>query len=58
MAKLMSIRDFAERYSLSRSTVYRLEERGEINFLKIGRSTRISTEVAEQWFQSLSEAKG
>ncbi len=54
MAQLISIRDFSERYSISRATVYRLKNKGEISFLKIGRATRIKTEDAERWFASLN----
>lgn len=53
MPKLMSIRDFQDKYSLSRSTVYRLQKQGHIRFLHVGRAVRISVDDAEKWFASL-----
>lgn len=40
-------------YNVSRSTVYRLRDRGEIRFVHIGRSVRIPREDAERWYDSL-----
>lgn len=56
MSELMTIRDFQERYSVSRSTVYRLSERNEITFIKIGRAVRIRRHEAEDWARSLGES--
>lgn len=53
MNKLMAINDFIERYRVSRSTVYRLFESGELSRLKIGSATRISCENADTWFENL-----
>lgn len=53
MAHLMTIKEFQEEYCVSRSTVYRLEERGEISFVRIGRAVRIEVADAQQWFAAL-----
>jgi excisionase family DNA binding protein len=53
MQNLMSIREFQERFSVSRSTVYRLKQRGEFPFVKVGAAVRIRTDDAESWFERL-----
>lgn len=53
MAALLRITDFQSRYNVSRSTVYRLHDRGEIEFVHIGRTVRIPIESAERWYASL-----
>ncbi|MFA7585765.1 MAG: helix-turn-helix domain-containing protein [Novosphingobium sp.] len=50
----MTIADFQHYYNVSRSTVYRLRERGELEFVHIGRAVRIRREDAERWYVSLS----
>jgi excisionase family DNA binding protein len=54
MPSLLTIAEFQRDYNVSRSTVYRLRERGEIRFVKIGRSVRIPREVAANWFAKLT----
>lgn len=56
MAALITIKNFCDEYGLSRSTVYRLRDRGEVPHVKIGRSTRIRRVDAERWYQSLAES--
>jgi len=56
MNALITIEDFQKAYRVSRSTVYRLKERGELAFVHIGRAVRIRRADAEAWFASLSEA--
>jgi excisionase family DNA binding protein len=53
MKSLMSISEFQANYSVSRSTVYRLEDRGQIQFKKIGRAVRIPVDEAERWYANL-----
>ena len=53
MTEMLRISDFEGRYQVSRSTVYRLRDRGEIIFVHIGRSVRIPRESAERWFAAL-----
>ena len=53
MRALISISEFGEIFGVSRSTVYRLKERGEITFVHVGRAVRIRRDVAENWFASL-----
>jgi len=45
---------FCDHYNVSRSTAYRLNERGELPFVHIGRSVRIRREDAEAWYASLT----
>lgn len=56
MAALMTIQDFSEEFSLSRSTVYRLRDSGAVPHVHIGRAVRIRREDAERWYKSLYEA--
>lgn len=53
MKSLISISEFQDAFGVSRSTVYRLIERGEIECVRIGRAVRIRKEVADTWFSSL-----
>jgi excisionase family DNA binding protein len=53
MSALITISDFRRIYCVSRSTVYRLREAGDIKFVHIGRAVRIRREEAEKWFASL-----
>lgn len=56
MRQLISISEFQEIYGVSRSTVYRLAQRGKFPLVKIGQATRIPTEDAEKWFRGLPRA--
>lgn len=56
MAALMTIKNFCDEYGISRSTAYRLRDRGEVPHVKIGRAARIRREDAERWYESLPEA--
>lgn len=56
MAALITIRYFCDEYGISRSTAYRLRDRGEVPHVKIGRAVRIRREDAERWYKSLPEA--
>ena len=53
MPTLITIREFQRDYSVSRSTVYRLRESGELDFIHIGRAVRIRRDDAERWYASL-----
>lgn len=50
---LITIEEFGRRYSVSRSTIYRLVESGVIALVKIGRASRIRLADAERWARSL-----
>jgi excisionase family DNA binding protein len=52
----MTISQFQKQFGVSRSTVYRLRDRHALPFVYIGRSVRIRTEDAENWFQSLTHS--
>lgn len=56
MAALLTIDDFKSHYNVSRSTVYRLRDRGEVPHVHIGRAVRIRREDAERWYDSLYDA--
>lgn len=58
MAELLTINDFMERYSISRSQTYRLVNQGKITLLKMGTASRIRREDAETWAASLPTYKG
>ena len=55
MAVLLTIAEFCEQFSLSRSTVYRLRDSHAVPHVKIGRATRIRCEDAERWYAGLCE---
>lgn len=55
MSALLTISDFKKIYGVSRSTVYRLKDRGEIHFVHIGSAVRIRRDEAEAWCASLSD---
>lgn len=50
---LLTIKRFCNEYSVSRSTAYRLRDRGDVPHVYIGRATRIRREDAERWYESL-----
>lgn len=56
MAALIRISDFCLEYGVSRSTAYRLRDRGDVPHVYIGRAVRIRRVDAERWFESLPEA--
>jgi excisionase family DNA binding protein len=53
MKLLMTVNEFCSEFGVSRSTVYRLNARGELPFVHIGRSVRIRGDVAKAWFDAL-----
>lgn len=42
MKDYISIAEFQKMFSISRATVYRMRDRGEINFVHLGRAVRIA----------------
>lgn len=56
MSELITPKQFCEKYHISIATLYRLKDKGEIKFIKIGRATRIKVSDAENWLNSLSQA--
>ena len=56
MAALMTIHVFCNEYNISRSTAYRLRDRGEVPHVHIGRAVRIRSEDARRWYESLVES--
>jgi len=55
MPLLITIPQFCDEYGVSRSTYYRLRDRGELACVKIGRAVRIRREDAERWYESLQD---
>lgn len=53
MDKLITIKQFTERFGVGRSTVYRENAAGRLPFRKIGRATRILEGDATAWLGSL-----
>jgi excisionase family DNA binding protein len=53
LRKFLTIRQFAEQYQVSRSTIYRLLATGRVVSVKIGRSVRITVESAVAWERGL-----
>jgi excisionase family DNA binding protein len=50
---LLSIPDFCARYRVSRTTVYRQRNAGNLPMFKVGRATRIRVSDAEKWAANL-----
>ena len=53
MERLITIKQFAERFGIARSTVYREHDAGRLPFVKIGRASRIAESVASAWYDKL-----
>ncbi|QCE35390.1 helix-turn-helix domain-containing protein [Acetobacteraceae bacterium] len=49
-AEYLSLADVQEKYSLSRSSLYRILNEGKIEAIKIGRSTRIKASSVAEFF--------
>lgn len=48
--KLLKVKEVMEMFRLSRSTVYRMIERGELEVVRLGRSIRIKESSLEKYF--------
>lgn len=55
--ELLRVEDFCSRYGISRATLYRLVNKGELTLFKTGRATRVKTAEAEAWFNSLQRSR-
>lgn len=53
MEKLITIKQFSERFGIGRSTVYREHDAGRLPFRKIGRATRIAESDVTAWLENL-----
>lgn len=53
MKGFISIGEFQQVFSVSRATVYRLRDRGEIRLVHIGRAARVPREDVEKFSASL-----
>jgi excisionase family DNA binding protein len=54
LSEFLTIREFSEAYRVSVPTIYRLKDRGELAFVKIGRASRIRRADAEAWARGLA----
>lgn len=55
MNKLMTIKDCAAQYGISRSTIYRMFENGQLHKVKFGKAARIKTEEMEALVEKLTD---
>lgn len=53
LPQLLSVNEFCEIYAISRTTFYRLVQRGDLTTCKIGSATRIRRCDADAWADSL-----
>ena len=51
--KYLTFSDVSERYTVSRSTLYRLHHAGVLRIVKLGRASRIAAADVEAWAASL-----
>lgn len=49
MPELMKVNEVAERWRVSKMTVYRLVESGALRAIKVGQSIRIAAESVEEY---------
>lgn len=52
-ARFLTLKQFSQRYQVSRSTIYRLAHSGAFTIVKFGRSSRIAFDEAEAWAATL-----
>lgn len=57
MPTLISISEFQQMLGISRSTVYRLMEQGEVGRVRIGRAVRIPRDDVDTYLQRLRAAE-
>lgn len=51
--EFFTVAEVSARYKISIPTIYRLKDRGELRFIKIGRSTRLRRSEVEAWASRL-----
>ena len=51
----LRIDEFCKLYRVGKTTAFRLMQEGTLTRIKIGRSTRLDAEDAEQWFKSCAQ---
>ena len=55
MAQLLKINDVSDQLKMSKSSIRREIDRGNLSAVKIGKSVRISSEELDRYLSSLSE---
>lgn len=53
LPELMTVQDFLQSFRVGKTTFYREVEAGRLKIVKIGRSTRIASDDAAAWLNSL-----
>lgn len=56
--ELMTVSEFCTRYSIGRTTAYRLAADNKLKMRKLGTATRIARSDAEAWAKSLPAREG
>ena len=56
--ELLTVADFCNRYSISRTSLYREVNAGRLSLRKFGSATRIARADAEEWAANLPEFNG
>lgn len=51
--RLLTLRDFSERYSISRASIYRQVSDGRLRLTKLGTRSLVDVEDAEAWLAAL-----
>ena len=55
MAQLLKINDVSDQLKMSKSSIRREIDRGNLSAIKIGKSVRISSEELDRYLSSLNE---
>lgn len=58
MSEFITIAEFMQRYSISRSQVYRLAGKQNFRIYKVGNASRIKVSEAEKWANNLPAFEG
>jgi excisionase family DNA binding protein len=53
LPELMTVRDFLDAFSVSKTTFYKEVAAGRLHMLKVGKSTKIARVDAEAWLEEL-----
>ena len=56
LKRLMTLADFQDEFSISRSAVYREVNAGRLRLTKVGRASRVAAIDAEAWLQAQRSA--
>ena len=51
---LIRVSEFCDRFAVSRTTFYRLVQKGDLQICKVGSATRVKLADAQAWLASLA----